>query len=112
MNDYRIVKTSGLRPGDVVVVEGSMRCLIDRELQVSEAHPVASDGSRCRYTSALVLNRDEVPGDIIPKGWTADWDRTQPKDAPRPHHGEHRWTIQGNDLARWAVERKLFPVGD
>jgi hypothetical protein len=94
--------TSELRVGDVVVEHG-MRCLIDREIQVSKSHPVASDGSVCRYTQALVLNRDDEATRAVPVSWTADWKRDGKYEA-RPHDGEHRWTIQGNDLVRWHVE--------
>lgn len=97
------VKTSELRDGDIVLTHG-MRCLIDRPLQISNSHPVARDGSRCRWTQALVLNREEVPGHVVPVSWTADWDRNRRGD-DLPHDGEHRWTIQGNDLASWYVER-------
>jgi len=97
-----IAKTSELRQGDIVVSHG-LRLLIDQEILVSKSHPVASDGSQCRYTKALVLNRDDVPSEVVPVSWTADWDRTQSWEA-RPHNGEHRWSIQGNDLAYWWVE--------
>jgi hypothetical protein len=95
---YRTVKTSELQLGDIVNCHG-MRCLIDREIVISTGHPVAGDGSRCRYTSALVLNRDEVPTSVVPLGFTVDFDGLGNKLSDEP-----RWTIQGNDLARWAVE--------
>lgn len=99
VDNYRVVKTSELKVGDIVNCHG-MRCLIDRPIEISQSHPIASDGSRCRYSSALVLNRDEVPASVVPLGFTVDYD----------HHGikagdEPRWTIQGNDLATWAVEK-------
>lgn len=93
------LSTSELREGDVVICHG-LRCLIDRPLEVSTAHP----GYETRWTQALVLNRDEVPNEIVPVHWTSDWKRNA-RDEARPHDGEHRWTIQGNDLARWSVER-------
>jgi hypothetical protein len=102
---YVTKKTSELAQGDVVRCHG-LRCLIDREILISKSHPVARDGSHCRYTQALVLNRDEVSREVVPFGFTADWDRYPNVDrsSPLPHHGEHRWTIQGNDLATWSVE--------
>jgi hypothetical protein len=79
--------TPELREGDIVITHG-MRCLIDRPLTLSR------DG-KTFYVWALVLNRDEVPDAIVPLHWTRDIAT-----------GEHRWTIQGNDLARWYVERE------
>lgn len=87
-------RTSELKVGDVVLCHG-MRCLVDRELAVSGSHPDSpgvGDG-KTRWTAALVLNRDDVPRSVVPYGFTATTTK-----------GVHRWTIQGNDLATWAVE--------
>lgn len=104
-SEYHVVRTSELRAGDIVRCHG-MRCLIDREINVSKSHPASRDGSQTLYTQALVLNRDDVPREHVPYSFTADWDRypSVNRSTPLPHHGEHRWTIQGNDLATWAVE--------
>jgi len=92
--EHVTVVTSALRQGDVVNCHG-MRCLIDRPVMKSSSHPKEAD---VRYTRALVINRDEVPASAVPYGFTsADASRG---DAPN----EHRWTIQGNDLASWHVE--------
>lgn len=104
--NYRTVKTSELKQGDVVNCHG-LRCLIDGDIIVSRSHPNGRDGSQCRYTVALVLNRNQVPGDVVPRSWTADWKRDASKDEPKPHVGQHRWAIQGNDLALWSVEDGL-----
>ena len=98
------LKTSELQLGDIVVSHG-LKLLIDRDILISESHPKDGPGGACRYTKALVLNRDDVPGTIVPLGWTARWDRNRSYDDAVPHDGEHRWTVQGNDLARWLVER-------
>ena len=91
--------TSELRSGDIVQCHG-MRCLIDGEINVSRTHPSSDEHGDVRYARALVLNRDEVSKDAVPYGFTtADTSRG---DKP----GEHRWTIQGNDLARWSVEEE------
>lgn len=105
---YVMKVTSELEPGDIVLCHG-MRCLIDREVEISRSHPDApgiGDG-KTRYVKALVLNREDVPTALVPFSFTADWDRypSVNRSTPLPHHGEHRWTIQGNDLARWAVEQ-------
>jgi hypothetical protein len=101
---YVIKVTSELRVGDVVNCHG-LRCLIDGEISISQSHPVSPVGDGyTRYTVALVLNRDEVPSSVVPIGWTADWKRDGKYEA-KPHDGEHRWTIQGNDFARWTVEQ-------
>lgn len=96
-------RISELQVGDIVVTNG-MRCLIDRPIEASKVHGLGSDGSQCRYTKALVLNRDEVNTQMVPWSFTADWDRNG-KYLERPHHGEHRWSIQSNDLITWAVEQ-------
>lgn len=96
------LSTPELRKGDVVTCHG-LRCLLDSEPQLSRSHP----GTSTFYCLALVLNRDEVPNEVVPVAWTADWDRGRSRHEPRPHDGEHRWTIQGNDLARWSVERAV-----
>jgi hypothetical protein len=80
--------TSELREGDVVMCH-MMRLLIDRPItswQVRE-HTVYG-------TAALVLNRDDVPNQVVPVSWTKDRGEVE---------GEHRWYIQGNDLAHWYV---------
>jgi hypothetical protein len=90
------VKTSQLRIGDVVLAHG-LRLLIDRPLLESTAHPVSTGPTL--YTQALVLNRDEVPNSVVPIAWTREWNRSGPSN------DEHRWTVQGNDLAQWQIER-------
>lgn len=97
------VKTSEIQVGDVVLTHG-MRCLVDSPLEISKCHGVGRDGSHCRYVKALVLNRDDEATNAVPRSWTADWKRNGRYDA-LPHDGEHRWTIQGNDLASWYVEQ-------
>lgn len=100
----QIVVTSELREGDIVLEHG-MRCLIDGPMRISTSHPDRpglGDG-KTRYYQALVLNRDEVSSSAVPYGWTRDWNNTF--TGSTAENGEHRWTIQGNDLARWAVER-------
>lgn len=100
---YTTKRTSELRTGDIVNCHG-LRCLIDGEINISQSHPASPVGDGCtRYTVALVLNRDEVPSTRVPVGWTADWKRDA-RGETLPHDGEHRWTIQGNDFATWAVE--------
>ena len=99
---HTMKRVSELKQGDIVNCHG-MRCLIDRPVEVSKNHSPGSDGSLCRYTLALVLNRDDPATDIVPWSWTADWKRNARGEA-LPHDGEHRWTIQSNDLHRWAVE--------
>ena len=99
---FRNVNTSELRQGDVVNCHG-MRCLIDREINTDHRLDRNGDDVIVYFTQALVLNRDEVPHEVVPTGWTADWKRDG-KYEPRPHDGQHRWTIQGNKLARWHVE--------
>jgi hypothetical protein len=99
---YVTKTTPELEQGDIVNCHG-LRCLIDSEPQVSKGHPT-NENSPTMWTQALVLNRDAVPTEIVPVGWTADWKRPYARTEPLPHDGQHRWTIQGNKLATWAVE--------
>jgi hypothetical protein len=96
----KTVKTSELRSGDVVLAHG-MRLLIDRPIAQSTAHPADDTRGPVLFTQALVLNRDDVPNSLVPIAWTREWNRSG------DNANEHRWTIQGNDLATWAVERPL-----
>jgi len=103
------IVTSQLRKGDIVLDHG-MQLLLDREVCVSTAHPESpgvGDG-KTRFVQALVLNRDDEATSVVPRGWTADWDRSASANAARPHRGEHRWTIQGNDRALWYVQRGVI----
>jgi len=111
MDSTVILRTSELREGDIVLEHG-MRLLIDQPIEVSKNHPEVlprwegedvGDG-HTRWTRALLLNRDEVPYDLVPFSWTADWKRNTRYDGV-PHDGQHRWVVQGNDRASWRVER-------
>lgn len=103
MTTYTIKRTSELAAGDIVNCHG-MRCLIDGEINISRSHPdtIGVGDEKTRWTVALVLNRDEVPNEVVPCSWTGEWKRNVRE--PLPHDGQHRWTIQGNDRARWHVE--------
>jgi hypothetical protein len=90
--------TSELREGDVVRAHG-LRCLIDGPIESSEYED--DPRGRVYFTHALVLNRADVSFDAVPETFTRQttgWPEYQPT-------GEHRWTIQGNILKRWNVER-------
>lgn len=102
--NYVTKTTHELAKGDIVNCHG-MRCLIDSEILESKTHPT-TDASPTLYVRALVLNRDEISTSVVPFSFTADWDHYPNVDrtTPLPHHGEHRWTIQGNGLAHWHVE--------
>lgn len=81
--------TPELRRGDVVHTHG-MLCLIDSDPILSVSHP----GNQTFYVLALVLNRVDVPATHVPMSFTTCTLRE-----------EHRWTIQGNEHARWMVTR-------
>ena len=87
MKTYRTAQIHELAPGDIVNCHG-MRCLVEEPMKLSTTHA----GGRTYYTDARVLNRAEVPAHRVPLSFTARAD------------GVHRWVIQSNDLARWAVE--------
>lgn len=94
--------TSELREGDVIHSHG-MVCLIDGPI----LSRTDSQGT-VYWTNALVTNAAELDADDYTEGWLLA--RTvvyQPY--PNRHlpvePSEHRWSIQGNTLARWSVER-------
>lgn len=91
--------TGDLVVGDIVLAHG-LRCLVTDAPTLSRSHP----GERTFFTSALVLNRDDVDADQVPFSFTSTESYPSRGMAPRPA-GEHRWTIQGNDLALFTVER-------
>ena len=91
------VKSSELRPGDVVLCHG-MRVLIDGPIHTN---PRGCSGLPVTYTNGRVLNRAEVSELRIPHSFTAVT-TGYPSFEPT---GEHRWQVQGNDLATWTVER-------
>lgn len=79
------LKSSELRRGDIVHCHG-MNVLIDgTPTQYSGAQGLPA----YRYRG-LVLNRADVSEEDVPRAYTAPDDR---------------WTIQGNDIARWVVTR-------
>lgn len=94
------VSTPDLRRGDVVLTHG-MRVLLD-----GERNSRTDMGREVIWWVGLVLNPDEAI-DIY--------------RIPRSFIGEHkwndnegwvfiqtnRWSVQGNDLARWTVERDV-----
>lgn len=86
-----LLKSSELRPGDVVITHG-MRCLIDLDIK---SGPDAYTG-RVFFTSARVTNLEDVKREgFVPLGWLS------------PDGDARRWTLQGNDNASWPVEREL-----
>ena len=92
MSTTTIKTTPELREGDIVWDAG-MRILIDGKPQLSRSHP----GNSTYWHRGLVLNIDEVEAArFVPLSWLYD--------GPEGDEGEPRWTIQGNEKARWAVE--------
>src|SRR4051812_16580896 len=84
-----IVRSSELRQGDIVHEHG-MRILLDRPILTAPGNGYGT----CYYSLGLVLNRDEVPADVVPLSFTHYDDETEP-----------RWGVQGNDNARWCIDR-------
>ncbi|MET9861994.1 hypothetical protein ABZY93_22285 [Streptomyces smyrnaeus] len=95
------VDTSRLKVGDVVLEHG-MRVKLDQEPRVYEG--AGHEGRTVYAFDGLVENIDEVREqelvpihflypDVFRGGWCKDWD------------AEPRWTVQGNDLATWVIER-------
>ena len=94
-----IVRTGQLRVGDVVLTHG-MRVRIDAVNQYGGGH----GGAPAWSCPGTVLSLAEVlAAKIIPAHFltTEKWEDGRGWVTDRNDH----WTIQGNDLARWAVER-------
>lgn len=84
------LSTHELQAGDVVLRYG-MRVLLPGDGEVSHSHSLDGPGAPCLWWDGEILNVDEVLADgFVPRGFM--------------HDG--RWTIQGNGLARWTIERK------
>ena len=91
MRNFTQLKTSELCTGMVVNCHG-MRCLIDRAVEARPDHHVSRPDDMVRSTDTLVLNREDVSDEAVPYAFTERGGK------------QHRWRIQGNDLARWSVE--------
>lgn len=100
------VVTSELRHGDVVHCHG-MRCLVDGPINRRENHrPQYGPGDwAVHWTKALVLNPEEVTDSLLRSFIRPDnvWSKEE-RQWIVPE-GDPRWSIQGNDNARWYVER-------
>lgn len=95
------ITTPELREGDIVHEHG-MRVLIDGEPQLSKSHP----GDQTFYHRGLVLNPDEVKAaGFVPYGWLFQNSHYDYDKRCWVRETEPRWTVQGNQLAHWHVER-------
>lgn len=84
------LSTHELRDGDIVLVYG-MRVRLDGAGNESKAHP-QHEHSPTLYWDGVIENLAEVLADgYVPKSFVRDGGL---------------WTIQGNGLAHWTVERK------
>lgn len=95
------VTVGELEVGDIVHEHG-MVLLVDQAPTLSKAHA----GDRTYYTAAIVTNRDQVSNDSVPFAFTEPrevWHAAEHRWI-RPTTGEHRWTLQGNDLGTVARE--------
>ena len=94
------VSTSEIQVGDLVLDYG-MRIRID-EIQVHE--DPTSHGGKVYCCLGTVLNVQEaIEHHGIPRSFM--WDEERFNKGPG-HGREDYWNVQGNDLARWAVERR------
>lgn len=82
--------TSALRPGHVVATGAGLVQIVE-PLRVSRSHGIAADGSECRYTRGVLVE----PNGSAPVSWC--------HESGDPADGLPRWTVQANDLKRWAV---------
>ncbi len=93
MSNFDHTNTHGLNVGDIVFTHG-MEVLLDRE----PLEYVGWNDHLVRSFNGLVLNEWALPDDF-PRGWLHD------HGAPEP-----RWTVQGNDLAKWDVHNDADAV--
>lgn len=99
------LNTTQLCRGDVVLTHG-MRVLLDRDLIITPRGDIPGGAWDVYAWHGTVLNRDDVvagPHPVVPAAFL----RTEKFD---PAHGwvtdrEDHWSIQGNELAHWDVER-------
>lgn len=91
------LNTHDLRLGDVVHLYG-MKVRLDNP-------PVIEQRERTVYAwTGDVLNPDEViAAGLVPRSWLGDWYYIA--GTGWEWFQTNRWTVQGNDLARWTVER-------
>jgi hypothetical protein len=83
------MNTHELRDGDVVLTHG-MRVRISGDGEVSTSHPQDVAGAPCLWWAGVVENLDDVhAAGVVPRSFVRDG----------------LWTVQGNGLARWTVER-------
>lgn len=87
--------TTQIQRGDVVHVHG-MRVLMDVDPIITEPAGRVVE-RRCYAWVGLVLDPEEV-ADTIPRSWLY-------RDGIGQTRQEPRWNVQGNDLARWNIER-------
>lgn len=99
--------TSELRAGDVVCTHG-IRALLEGEPNTFTS---GNSGTiRAVYAwQARVINLDDVKRDgLVPLGWLYPdvWGKGERGGWGKDWNAVPTWTIQGNDLARWSVERE------
>lgn len=102
MTETLWLKSSELRPGDVVLTHG-MRLLIDQEIK---SYP--GTYGTVYATPAKVTNPEEVKAEaFIPWSWLFPdvWGKGERGGWGKDWDADPRWDVQGNDNAYWTVER-------
>ncbi|MGW0087866.1 hypothetical protein ACWDWS_02485 [Streptomyces sp. NPDC003328] len=101
------VDTSELRPGDILTEHG-MRVLLRGEPNTFPSYN--SGEERTVYAWAgLVLNPEDVKAEgFIPYGWLFPdvWGKGEHGGWGKDFDAEPTWTVQGNNLAHWSIERE------
>lgn len=96
------VKTGEIRIGDIVLTHG-MRVRID-EIRTYPGDAGQPETETVYACLGALLNLDEVrEAGIVPRSFLYNEARHSSKDAPGAR--EDYWNVQGNNLARWTVER-------
>lgn len=99
-----IVTTSDLRSGDVVLTNG-MRVLIEGEPNEYDGY---NSGERrtVYHWKGLVTNLEDVKEEqFIPISWLYPDKWVPGQGWNKDYSAKPRWVVQGNELARWTVER-------
>lgn len=99
-NNLVTLKPSQLRTGNIVQCHG-MRVLLDGPIQ-SRSYPEQYGCTATFWQDGVVLNREEVSADAVPFSFTST--ASYPSQGKPASAEPHRWQVQGNDNARFAVE--------
>jgi hypothetical protein len=103
------LNTSELRAGDVILNYG-MRILLRGEANEYPSRNRAGATTVYHWADALVTNVEDVKAEaFVPLGWLYPnkWGLGEKGGWGKDWNADPTWPIQGNELARWCVEREV-----